>query len=35
MLPQARGWSVEDMFEINKSKFNVESSFDEELSEYT
>ena len=23
------------MFETNKSKFNVESSYDEELSEYT
>lgn len=32
---QARGWSAEDMFEINKNKFNVTSSFDEDLSEYT
>lgn len=32
---QSTGWTAEDMFETNKSKFNVESSYDEEMTDYT
>lgn len=35
VILQSSGWSAEAMFETNKSKFNVESSFNEEMIEYT
>ncbi|CAI8016166.1 Ataxin-2-like protein [Geodia barretti] len=33
--PEGDGWSVEEMFAVNKNKFKVSSTYDEELPEYT
>ena len=33
--PTGNGWSAEDMFNVNKSKFDVQTSYDKDLSGYT
>ena len=30
-----QGWSVDDMFQVNKEKFDVNSTYDEEMVQYT
>ena len=30
-----QGWSVDDMFQVNKEKFDVSSTYDEEMAQYT
>lgn len=34
-LQMQNGWSADDMFHINESKFTVQSSFNRDLSQYT
>ncbi len=35
IVQNSKGWSVEDMFSVNREKFQVTSNFDEDLSQYT